>query len=58
MGCTSLETATLSDNLTMIGGYTFQNCSSLKTVKLPSNLEVWDVLFFPAVRLNHSELRQ
>lgn len=46
MGCTSLETATLSDNLTMIGGYTFQNCSSLKTVKLPSNLEVMGRLVF------------
>ena len=45
-GCTSLETVTLSDELTTIGVHAFSDCTSLREVVLPEGLEVIDSLAF------------
>ena len=40
-GCTSLKTINnLDDNITIIGGYAFYNCSSLEEIVLPSELRI------------------
>ena len=40
LGCTSLRTATLSENLTRIGECAFLNCTSLREIEIPGGVSV------------------
>ena len=45
-GCTNLVNVVLSDNLSIIGGRTFESCTKLKTVTLPANLKTMNFYAF------------